>query len=108
MREGVCASPAPCGLSSARLEVSSVHVCTQPVGCLLLWLSARLWRCLEGCSWALPPTLKLHTGSIEARTFLRVCVTRGGGKGPAPPPQIRKAWLPQEEELATSQHIWRS
>lgn len=107
MREGV-ASPAPCGLSSARLEVSSVHVCTQPVGCLLLWLSARLWRCLEGCSWALPPTLKLHTGSIEARTFLRVCVTRGGGKGPAPPPQIRKAWLPQEEELATSQHIWRS
>lgn len=59
-----------------------------------------------GCSWALPPTQQPHTGSIEAGTFLLVCVTGEGGL--APPPQIRKAGLPQEEVLDASQHIWRS
>lgn len=69
-------------------------------------LPAGLWPCLEGCSWALPPTRQLHTGSIEARTFLAACVT--GEEGAGPLPQIRKAWLPQEEALDASQHIWRS
>jgi hypothetical protein len=52
----------------------------QPIGCLLLWPS------LKGCSWALPPILllQLHTGSIEARTFLTACVTGGKRGGPAP------------------------
>ena len=62
---------------------------------------AGLWPCLEGCSWALPPTQQLHTGSIEARTFLAACVT--GEEGAGPLPQIRKAWLPQEEALDASQ-----
>lgn len=83
-----------------------VRGCARPMGCLLFWARAGLWPCLGGCSWALPPTRQLHTGSIEAGTFLAACVT--GGRGPAPPPQIRKAWLPQEEALEASQHIWRS
>lgn len=67
-------APVPCGLSS-------VYVC---VHCLLLWRSAGLWLCLGGCSWALSPTQQLHTGSIEAGTFLAACVTVGEGAGPAP------------------------
>lgn len=43
------------------------------------------WPCLKGCTWALPPIRHLYTGSIEARTFLAACVTRGGeGECPAP------------------------
>lgn len=51
----------------------------RPRSCLLFW------RCLKGCTWALPPTPHLHTRSIEARTFLAACVTEGEkGECPAP------------------------
>lgn len=86
----------PCELSSVRTSS---------------WAALALARCQAlavpwGCSWALPPTQQLHTGSIEAGTFLPACVTGEGGL--APPPQIRKARLPQEKALDASQHIWRS
>lgn len=93
-------APAPCRSSSVYLcEQLGAASCSGPA-------LAGLWPCLEGCSWALPPTQQLHTGSIEARTFLAACVT--GEEGAGPLPQIRKAWLPQEETLDASQHIWRS
>lgn len=98
MRERSVQAPALC-------ELTSMCSCTAHE-LLLLWPSAGLWLCLGGCSWALPPTQQLHTGSIEAGTFLPACVTGEGGL--APPPQIRKARLPQEEALDASQHIWRS
>lgn len=99
-RQGSVQAPAPCRSSSVYLcEQLGAASCSGPA-------LAGLWPCLEGCSWALPPTQQLHTGSIEARTFLAACVT--GEEGAGPLPQIRKAWLPQEEALDASQHIWRS
>ena len=39
---------------------------------------------LGGVLGLCPPTRQLHTGSIEAGTFLAACVTWGEGAGPAP------------------------
>lgn len=64
------------------------------------------WPCLKGCTWALPPSHIFTQGPLRPGHSLQPVSL--GGKGGAPPPQIRKAWLPQEEALDASQHIWRS
>lgn len=60
-----------------------MRVCTAQ-GLPLALAQCPLWPCHRGCPWALPPTQQLHTGSIEADTFLPACVTGGEGASPAP------------------------
>lgn len=99
-REESVLAPALCGLSSVCVCAHSPRAasCSGPVP----GSGPALRGVLELC----PPPSSFTQGPLRPGHSSRPVSL--GGRGPAPPPRIRKAWLPQEEALDASQHIWRS
>lgn len=87
---GVCTDPSPCGLSSVCSAQSMGCSCSGTVPDSGPALGGVLGLCLPPSSFTQGPLRPGH--SLPP-------VSLGGGRGMAPPPQIRKAWLPQEEAL---------
>lgn len=93
MREGSVRTPAPCGLSSVCYAQSMGCSCSGPVRDSGPALGADRGLCLPPSSFTQGPLRPGHS-------LPPVSLGWGGeGRGLAPPPQIRKAWLPQEEAL---------
>lgn len=81
-------------------------MCAQ-LGLLLALAQRRLALALplRGVLGLCPPPSSFTQGPLRpGHSLWPVSLARGL----APLPQIRKAWLPQEEALDASQHIWRS
>lgn len=92
--------------SPALCELSSVCVRAQPMGCSCFGPVPGSGPALGDVLGLCPPPSSFTQGPLRPGHSSRP-VSLGKG-GLAPPPQIRKARLPQEEALDASQHIWRS